>query len=105
MAPSSRRHTAGIFDVRNIIGGLLGIYGVVLVIAGLVDTSAAERDRAAGLNANLWTGVVLVLVSAFFISWALIRPTVVDDVELEREKVKGVEDADDPTDGGSTLAT
>ncbi len=30
---------SGAFDVRIVIGVLLGIYGIVLVVTGLVDTS------------------------------------------------------------------
>jgi glucose uptake protein GlcU len=75
--------TAGIFDIRNIIGTLIGVYGVVLVIAGLVGTSAADKHKAAGVNANLWAGIVMLLVAAFFLVWAQLRPTVVDDVDRD----------------------
>ena len=69
-------HTAGLLDIRNIIGGLLGIYGVILVLMGLfADT---EEDKTGGVNANLWAGLVLVVVSAVFIAWAKLRPVEVD---------------------------
>ena len=29
-----RQHEAGAFDIRNVIAGLIGFYGVVLVVAG-----------------------------------------------------------------------
>ena len=34
---SGKRHAAGAFDVRNVIAALIGFYGVVLVVVGLVD--------------------------------------------------------------------
>ena len=64
---------ADLLDIRRIIGGLLGVYGVILLIAGITD-SQAEIDRAAGINVNLWTGIALLVVAALFIAWALARP-------------------------------
>ena len=73
----SRRHTAGAFDIRNVIGALLGIYGVVLLVLGLVsdDTGAQTGD----LRANLWAGIALVVVAVAFLAWSRVRPTVVDE--------------------------
>jgi hypothetical protein len=78
-----RRHTAGAFDVRTIIGGLLAFFGVVLVIMGLVHNSGAEIEKAGGVNANLWTGIVLVVVGVGFLVWARVRPVVVDPRDFE----------------------
>jgi hypothetical protein len=81
------KKTAGAFDIRNIIGTLLGIYGVVLVIAGLfMDT---EEAKTGGINANLWAGLALFIAAVVFLSWARLRPIVVP------EHVEPVED--DPT--------
>ena len=33
-------HRAGVSDVRNVIGALIGFYGIVLVIMGIVAESA-----------------------------------------------------------------
>lgn len=74
---TSGRKVAGAFDIRNFIGALLGIYGVLLVLAGLFGDP--ETDKTGGVNANLWTGLALVVVSATFIGWARLRPTVVPD--------------------------
>ena len=64
---------ARLFDVRYVIGGLLGLYGVVLVIQGLVDGPAA-RTKATGLALNLWTGIALLVVAVLFLVWAAVRP-------------------------------
>ena len=81
------KHTAGIFDIRNIIGALLGIYGVALLLAGIFADTAPEKTG--GVNANLWTGLGLAAASAIFLVWARLRPTVVPD-EVEPT-------GDDPT--------
>jgi len=83
----SPRKTAGAFDIRNIIGLLLGIYGVVLLLAGLFLD--AETGKTGGVNANLWTGLALVVAAIVFLGWARLRPIVVP------EHVEPVED--DPT--------
>ena len=72
-------HRAGAFDVRNFIGALLGIYGVILLVTGLFFTDDAELSKADGVNVNLWTGIALVIVSAIFILWARAKPVVVPD--------------------------
>ncbi|MCW2653832.1 MAG: hypothetical protein JWR32_4808 [Mycobacterium sp.] len=84
-----------LFDIRNIVGALLGIYGVLLIIAGLVpgvlrthDNKAAASDRVdlyAGTSANWWVGLVLVAVAAVFFTWAMLRPLRVDVHALEQE--------------------
>jgi hypothetical protein len=84
---ASRPHRAGAFDIRNVIGALLGVYGVILTLAGLLGEH--EPEKTGGVNANLWTGLVLVAVAAAFIAWARFRPIVVPT------EVEGPDD--DPT--------
>ena len=62
-----------LFDLRLVIGGLMGIYGVVLVVRGLVD-GPEQLARAAGTAINLWTGIGLVVVAGLFLLWARVRP-------------------------------
>ncbi|HEY2224562.1 hypothetical protein [Actinomycetospora sp.] len=62
-----------LFDLRYVIGALLGVYGVILVIRGLLD-GPEQLARAAGTAINLWTGIALVVVSALFLLWARVRP-------------------------------
>jgi hypothetical protein len=75
MAPE--RQKAGLFDIRNIIGALLFLYGVVLLVMGVVSNSSADEAKDGGINANLWVGLVLVGVGVFFGLWAYLRPIVV----------------------------
>ncbi|HEV7171767.1 hypothetical protein [Pedococcus sp.] len=81
------KKTAGAFDIRNIIGALLGLYGVILLLAGIFGDTASAKTG--GVNANLWTGLALLVVSVIFLGWARLKPIVVPaDVEPV---------ADDPT--------
>ncbi|MGC3020201.1 MULTISPECIES: hypothetical protein [unclassified Brevibacterium] len=66
--------TAGAFDIRNFIGVLLGIFGIVLTIAGIVDFTPDEAERTGGIDANLWTGIGLIIAAALFLAWAKVRP-------------------------------
>jgi hypothetical protein len=61
------------FDIRRIIGGLFVLYGIVLVLVGIVG-SHASKVKASGININLWTGLAMLVVAALMIAWALLRP-------------------------------
>lgn len=71
----SNEHAAGAFDIRNIIGALMGLYGVILTAAGLLGEH--EPEKTGGINANLWTGLALIAVAVGFMLWARLRPIVV----------------------------
>jgi hypothetical protein len=72
---STDKHTAGALDIRNIIGGLLAVYGVILVLMGLFGDK--ELDKTDGVNANLWAGLVMAVIGLAFLAWARLRPIVV----------------------------
>ena len=72
-------HRAGAFDIRTFIASLIGIYGLVLVVSGLVHTSPADLEKSDGLNINLIAGIGMVVVAAAFLLWARLRPVVVPD--------------------------
>lgn len=88
--PHANRVLSHLFDIRNIIGALLAIYGVVLTIVGIAPgvlrthadpAAAANRsDLYVGTDANWWVGLVLVGVAAGFFVWALVRPLRADEV-------------------------
>ena len=80
---TSRKKTAGAVDVRTIIGSLLGIYGVVLLLMGLLGDP--ETDKTGGPNANLWAGLALLAVAVFFLVWWKARPIVVAEPEDHSE--------------------
>jgi uncharacterized membrane protein len=82
---TTERKAAGLFDIRNIIGALLFLYGLVLFIAGIFGNSKSTTNQDLGINANLWVGIGLLLVGGFFLVWARLRPIVVLDDDAEEE--------------------
>ena len=92
MSDSGKPHQAGAFDVRNVIAGLIGFYGVVLVLMGLFFDSDDDKAKTGDVNANLWAGLVMVVVAIAFAVWARLRPVVVD----EKAVAEAREGMDDP---------
>ena len=86
-AKAAGGHTAGAFDIRNIIGSLLSVYGVLLLAAGLFMDK--EEAKTGGINANLWTGLALLVAGVAFLAWARLKPIIVP-ADVERVE-------DDPT--------
>ncbi|HEU4812477.1 MAG TPA: hypothetical protein VFT00_10100 [Nocardioides sp.] len=74
---TTEKHLAGALDVRNIIGALLTIYGVILTLMGIFADTAEEKTG--DVNANLYAGIALLVVGIGFIAWARIRPVVVPE--------------------------
>lgn len=74
---TGEKKAAGAFDVRNVIAALIGFYGVVLVVVGLVDDGEEALEKAGGVNANLWVGLAMVAFALVFALWARLRPIVV----------------------------
>ncbi|HET7194146.1 MAG TPA: hypothetical protein VFI99_04075 [Nocardioides sp.] len=84
MDDKKTKKTAGALDVRNIIGMLIGIYGVILVVLGIFSDSTAAKQG--DVNANLYAGLGLLVAAAAFLLWARVRPLVVKDVEAEPDE-------------------
>jgi hypothetical protein len=78
---------ARLFDIRRLIGGLFLIYGVILVVLGLGESDASIA-KSADININLYAGLGMLIMSIFFITWALLRPL-------------GEDTASEPAGGGS----
>jgi Na+-driven multidrug efflux pump len=61
------------FDIRRIIGGLFVLYGVILIVTGAIGSDEV-KNKAAGVNINLWTGMGMLVFGVLMIFWALSRP-------------------------------
>jgi hypothetical protein len=79
---------SNLFDIRNVIGALMAIYGVALTIAGFAPGLLRERDKGAsnnpvdlsfGTDANWWVGLALIGVAVAFFAWAWLRPVAVEE--------------------------
>jgi hypothetical protein len=70
---ATARKAANRFDLRRIIGGVFLVYGVILTVVGIVGSDEV-KNKAAGINVNLWTGLAMLAVGAMMVAWALMRP-------------------------------
>ena len=88
MDDKKAKQTAGALDIRNIIGMLMAVYGVILLLMGLFADTAPEKTG--DVNANLFAGLALLAMGAVFIVWAQLRPVVVpEDAEGESSAAPG----------------
>jgi uncharacterized membrane protein len=85
----SRSATATLFDLRSVIALLFVVYGVMLTIQGAFFSSPAEVKKAGGIDINLWTGIVMLVMAAFFVTWVLVRPPVVATPAAEEPADEG----------------
>lgn len=66
--------TAGAFDIRMFIGCLIGLFGLAITLMGIFAFTAEESAKTGGMNANLWSGIGMLVVAAIFVAWAKLRP-------------------------------
>jgi hypothetical protein len=76
---------ASLFDLRMVIGGLLTLYGVILTVMGVVASDDAKA-KAAGININLWSGLVILTGGAIFLAWARLRPLRAEDLQRNKQQ-------------------
>jgi hypothetical protein len=72
------------FDIRRIIGGLFVLYAVILIVVGIVGSDAV-KNKASGVNVNLYTGIGMLVFGIGMIAWALLRPVVPEPPEKRGE--------------------
>jgi hypothetical protein len=75
-----RSAAARLFDVRRVIGALFVVYGVIVTLLGIFDSSA-EIEKAEGVRINLWMGLSMLALGALFLLWQWWRPTEVPSKE------------------------
>ncbi|HET6549853.1 MAG TPA: hypothetical protein VFG79_15420 [Solirubrobacter sp.] len=61
------------FDIRRIIGGLFVLYGAILIVTGAIG-SELVKNKALGININLWTGLAMLVFGVLMWMWAVWRP-------------------------------
>ena len=72
-AEASQSAAARLFDLRVMIGGLFLLYGVMLTVAGFF-TSSKDLAKASQININLWMGLGMLVIAAFFLTWWRLSP-------------------------------
>lgn len=61
-------------DIRAVIAGALGLIGVFLLACAALATDHWQMARTGGYNANLWSGLGLLVIAAGMGLWWLVRP-------------------------------
>jgi len=61
------------FYIRRIIGAVFVVFAVILIVTGIVGSDEV-KNKAAGINIDLWTGLGMLVFGALMIFWALARP-------------------------------
>ncbi len=75
---AEKKVKAGALDVRVIIGGLLGLFGAVLFVTGLVvGVGTGKPPHADPQRLNLYVGIELLVAAIFFLAWSRVRPLLV----------------------------
>lgn len=104
---SQRSHTAGAFDIRNVIGALLGLYGLILLLSFFfLDPGVdAATGTAKDSSYNLWTGVAMLVAAGVFFWWTKANPIKIDEAEAGAEASNNTEAsaAAEPQSGDSTI--
>ncbi len=75
------KRSAGAFDIRNVIGTLLGIYGIVLIICSFIFDPGVNPDTGVAKESadNLYAGLGMLAVAVGFALWAKFAPIVVNE--------------------------
>ncbi|MDO5031127.1 hypothetical protein [Corynebacterium sp.] len=81
MSSPSSPQRAGAFDLRNVIGALLGLYGIILLLCSfLLDPGInPENNIPKNSSDNLWAGLAMLAVAAIMMAWAYFKPIVVEE--------------------------
>jgi hypothetical protein len=58
-------------DIRLPIGIIFSIYGVVLLVYGVVADSSIFQEKSLGVNIDLWWGLAMLLFGVFMGALAL----------------------------------
>lgn len=82
-APSA---ASQLFDLRTVIAILFIFYGVSLTIMGLFFVTPIDIAKAGGININLWSGIVMIVVAAGFFLWARLRPLAPPSDEVDADR-------------------
>jgi hypothetical protein len=85
---AAKSSAASLFDIRRVIGGLFTLYGVLVLGAGLFDGSNA-KEKASGIDINVWTGLGMLLLGLGMLAWMALRPVDVRAVQQEMDGSDG----------------
>jgi hypothetical protein len=79
-AEAEAARAANKFDIRRLIGGLFCLYALILIALGVFG-SHHIKNKAAGINVDLWTGLGMLVFGLLMLFWALSRPVMPEPPE------------------------
>ena len=68
------------FDIRRLIGGLFCLYSLILIALGVFG-SHTVKNKAAGINIDLWTGLGMLVFGVADDLLGAVRPVVPEPSE------------------------
>lgn len=69
------------FDLRRILGLLFVVFGLIVLITGIVTvTGTDELTRTGGIAINLWTGGAMLVLGLLFFLWDRLSPVPAEDI-------------------------
>ena len=66
--------TRSLADIRVVIGAVLSIIGLFLLVCSAFLNGPDETAKTGGVNANLWSGLGLVVIAILMILWWVAEP-------------------------------
>ncbi|MEX3610247.1 hypothetical protein VVR12_04265 [Rothia sp. LK2588] len=66
-------------DLRNIIGALFLVYGIIVFLVGMLNP-AADIAQTGGIHINLWTGLGMFITGVLFLLWSKFLPVPAEDI-------------------------
>ena len=72
-------------DLRRLIAILFVIYGVIVTIVGIVAPNMNGADTN-GIDINLWTSIVMLVVGILFEVWCRVKPLSAEDIIASAEE-------------------
>ena len=83
---SSGSRRAGLFDLRLILAVLFLLYGVIVLLVGLISDSSDYKAKTGDVNINVWMGIAMLVVAILFAAWARLRPIVIPKEIVEEHE-------------------
>ena len=69
-----KARTRSLADIRVVIGAALGLIGLFLLVCSAFLNGPDEMAKTGDVNANLWSGLGLVVIAGLMTLWWVVSP-------------------------------